>query len=267
MTFTIVGERINTTLKNVKQAVEKRDAAYIQDDVKKQEAAGVTYIDVNAGARFGKELPDMEWLLDVIQEVVSVPLALDSPNPEVLEMALGKVKQRPLINSISLESDRFDRMMSFLKGKDCRITALCMDDTGMPSSVDDVFKRARRLVEELEGIGFAREDIFVDPLIQPVSVNTQNGKMALMAVQRIMTEIPGVHTIGGLSNVSFGMPQRKIINRNFLTLLMGQGFDAAILDPLDTALMAVLSTVEMLLGDDEYCLNYLSRVREGLIQA
>ena len=111
MSFTIVGERINTSLKKVSEAVAKRNIAYIQEDVKKQEAAGVTYIDVNAGARIGNELQDMQWLLDVIQEVVSVPLALDSPDPEVLEMAFGKVMQKPLINSISLESDRFDKMM------------------------------------------------------------------------------------------------------------------------------------------------------------
>jgi 5-methyltetrahydrofolate--homocysteine methyltransferase len=91
--------------------------------------------------------------------------------------------------------------------------------------------------------------------------------MALTAVRRIMTEIPDVHTIGGLSNVSYGLPQRKMVNRNFLTLLMSQGFDGAIMDPLDTNLMAVLRTVEMLLGDDEYCLDYLQGVRQGLIQA
>jgi cobalamin-dependent methionine synthase I len=265
--FVVVGERINTTRKKVQEAVAARDAATIQEDVKKQQAAGASYIDVNAGARIGHEMEDMKWLIDVIQDAVTVPLCLDSPDPRVLERAYEMVKEPPMINSISLESERYDTMIPFLKGKDCRIVALCMDDSGMPTASGQIVQRARELVARLEGIGMEREAIFIDFLAQPVSTNTMNGAMVMEAVRGIREQIPGVHTICGLSNISFGLPQRKIINRTFLGMMMASGLDAAVLDPLDRELIATLKTAEMLLGNDDFCKKYLKAVRAGEIDA
>ena len=263
--FVVVGERINTSRKKVQEAVAERDSAFIQDDVRRQQEAGAALIDVNAGARIGHERGDMEWLLTVIQEVATIPLCLGSPDPEILEMAYGMVKQRPMINSISLERERYEAMVPFLESKDCDVVALCMSDEGMPKGAQDVVERAKRLVKGLEGIGIGRELIYIDPLIQPISTDTTKGVMAMDSVRGIMGEIPGVHTICGLSNISFGLPQRKIINRNFLTLLMHAGLDAAIIDPLDDKIMAILKTSQMLLGQDDYCMNYLKAVRAGQI--
>jgi len=265
--FTVIGERINTTLKKVKAAVADRDADYIADDVKKQTEAGATYIDVNAGARIGHEEADMQWLLEVVQGATELPLCLDSPDPAILEMAYGRVEQRPLVNSISLEKDRFEPMIDYLRGKDCRIVALCMDDSGMPRTADDIVSRAKKLVVELEGIGFERDDIFIDPLIQPISVNIGNGQMVMSAVQTIMTEIKGVHTTGGLSNISYGLPQRRIINRCFLAMMTAHGFDSAIMDPLDREAMEVVITADMLAGSDDYCMRFIKATRAGAIGA
>jgi 5-methyltetrahydrofolate--homocysteine methyltransferase len=263
--FVIVGERINTSRKRVREATERRDAAYIQQDVKQQQEAGATYIDVNAGARVGHESEDMQWLLEVIQQVAAVPLCLDSPDPKVLEKAFELVKETPIVNSISLEKDRYEPMLSFLAGKDCGIVALCMDDAGMPKDAQDVIDRAGRLVEGLEKAGISRRNIYIDPLIQPVSTDVTKGVMAMESVRGIMGSYAGVHTICGLSNVSYGLPQRKIINRTFLTLLMAAGLDGAIIDPLDDKIMAALKTTAMLLGQDDYCMNYLKAVRAGQI--
>ena len=265
--FTVIGERINTTLKKVKAAVADRDADYISDDVKKQTEAGATYIDVNAGARIGHEEEDMKWLLKVVQEATELPLCLDSPDPAILEMAYGLVEKRPMVNSISLEKDRFEPMMDYLKGKDCRIVALCMDDSGMPKTADDIISRARTLVTELEKIGFTRDDIFIDPLVQPISVDTSNGQMVMSAVQTIMTEMEGVHTTGGLSNISYGLPQRRIINRVFLAMMVAHGFDSAIMDPLDREVMEVVLTADMLGGNDDYCMRFIKATRAGAIGA
>ncbi len=263
--FTVIGERINTTLKKVQVAVAARDIEYIKNDVKKQAESGATYIDVNAGARIGQEEADMRWLIEVVQESTNLPLCLDSPDPMILEMAYGLVKEKPLINSISLEKDRFDSMIQYLEGKECRIVALCMDDSGMPKSVDDIVNRARRLVTELEKIGFKRGDIFIDPLIQPMSVEKTNGQMAMNAVKKINAELAGVHTTGGLSNISYGLPQRRIINRCFLSMMMANGFDSAIMDPLDVDLMALTTTADMLAGNDDYCMRYIKATRSGKI--
>jgi len=265
--FDVIGERINTTLKKVQAAVIQKDTAYIQDDVKKQEAGGATYIDVNAGARIGYEKEDMEWLLGVVQKATNLPLCLDSPDPVILEMAYEMVDTTPMINSISLEKDRLNAMLPFLKGKKCKVIALCMDDNGMPKNTDDIVNRAKTIVEKLESIGIVREDIFVDPLIQPMSVDSNNGTMVMDAVRTIMQDLKGVHTTGGLSNISYGLPQRKIINRNFLLMMMANGFNSAIMDPLDEDIMAALKTGEMISGHDSFCMNFLKGVRSGAIKA
>ena len=265
--FTVIGERINTTLKKVQAAVKDRDTEYIVNDVKKQTECGATYIDVNAGARIGHEEADMKWLLETVQGATELPLCLDSPDPAILEMAYGMVNQAPMVNSISLEKERFDAMLPFLVGKECKIIALCMDDSGMPKSADDIIGRAKTIVAELEKIGMKKEDIFMDPLIQPISVDCNNGTMVIKAVRTIMTDLKGVHTTGGLSNISYGLPQRKIINRSFLMMMMAHGFDSAIMDPLDKEIMAVLKTGEMLKGHDNFCMNYLKAVRSGDIES
>lgn len=263
--FEVIGERINTSRKKVREAVEARDTQYIIDDIKKQQDAGAAFIDVNAGARIGHEFEDMQWLLDTIQPEVSVPLALDSPDPAVLEMAFSQLNHAPLINSISLEKERFEAMMPFLENKDCKILALCMDDSGMPSNSQDIIERADLLVKSLTGIGFSRSDIYLDPLIQPISTDNNKGRMVLDAVRGIKKRFPEVHITGGLSNISYGLPQRKIINRTFVTLMMEAGMDSAIADPLDEKIMAVIGTADMLLGHDNFCMNYLKGVRAGTI--
>lgn len=264
--FEVIGERINTSRKLVQQAVADRDAEYIINDVKKQQEAGAAYIDVNAGARIGHETEDMRWLLETIQPVIDLPLTLDSPDPAVLEMAFSMVENSPMINSISLEKERYDAMMPFLKGKACKVIALCMDDSGMPGSSDDIFDRARRLIRSLNDIQIDTASIYIDPLVQPISTDTNKGTMVLDAVRSIKAEYPDVHITGGLSNISYGLPQRHIINRTFVTLMMDAGMDSAIIDPLDSKIMATIQTADMLLGNDEFCMKYLQGVRAGQIQ-
>jgi len=265
--FEVIGERINTSRKLVQAAVADRDAAYIIEDVKKQQAAGANYIDVNAGARIGHEEEDMRWLIDTIQPVATIPLTLDSPDPGILEMAFQMVKSPPMINSISLEKDRFDAMMPFLKGKECKVIALCMDDSGMPAASEDIVNRAITLVEELNKIGIPTASIYIDPLVQPISTDVNKGMMVLDAVRAIKTHFPQVHITGGLSNISYGLPQRKIINRTFVSLMMTAGMDSAIINPLDSKIMATIRTADMLLGKDNFCMEYLKGVRAGMIES
>ncbi|MEX1297488.1 MAG: dihydropteroate synthase [Desulfotignum sp.] len=265
--FEVIGERINTSRKLVQAAVADRNAQYIIDDVTKQQEAGAAFIDVNAGARIGHEEEDMKWLLETIQPIAKVPLSLDSPDPAILEMAFAMVEKTPMINSISLEKERFDNMIPFLNGKDCKVIALCMDDGGMPTASDDIVSRAKTLVAELNKIGIPTANIYVDPLVQPISTDATKGVMVLDAVRAIKVEFPEVHITGGLSNISYGLPQRHIINRTFVTLMMASGMDSAIIDPLDKKIMATIKTSDMLLGHDNYCMNYLKGVRAGVIES
>ncbi len=265
--FQVIGERINTSRKLVQAAVVQRDADYIIEDVKKQQDAGANYIDVNAGARIGHEKEDMKWLIDTIQPVATIPLTLDSPDPAILEMAFQMVEKIPMINSISLEKDRFDAMMPFLEKKECKVIALCMDDSGMPASSNDILNRAITLVEELNKINIPTASIYIDPLVQPISTDSNKGIMVLAAVRAIKARFPQVHITGGLSNISYGLPQRKIINRTFVSLMMAAGMDSAIIDPLDSKIMATIGTADMLLGRDDFCMGYLKGVRSGMIKS
>src|SRR5680860_555660 len=169
------------------------------------------------------------------------------------------------VNAAARIGHEMEDMMPFLRGKECEVIALCMDDTGLPESAEAVAERAQRLIKGLKGVGFPEERIHVDPLIQPISTDQTKGLMTLEAVARIREESPEVHFTCGLSNISYGLPVRQVINRSFLALLMGAGLDGAIIDPLDQKLMAAVKAVDMLLANDEFCGAYLEAVRAGQI--
>lgn len=257
----IVGERINTSRKAIHEAVERRDQAFIQTEVKAQVEAGADLIDVNAGSRVGTELEDLLWLIEVIQEVVPARLSLDSSDARCLKEAIRRVNTVPMLNSTNAEKVRFEAMMPVILEKECDIVALCMDERGVPKTVDQTLENAETLVKDLEALGVKRDRIYLDPLIQALSTNTEAGLMAMKAIERIEREFNGVNTICGLSNISYGLPKRSVINRAFLTLAMGAGLSAALIDPLDKKLMGMIKTTDVLLGRDAYCMNYIQAFR------
>lgn len=261
----IVGERINTSRKPVNEAVEKRDAAYITADVQKQVKAGVDYIDVNSGSRIGSEMEDLGWLVDVIEAAVNVPLALDSPDPKVLLAMMKRVKQNPMINSTTAEASRFEGMKAVVQERECDLVALCMDERGIPRSVDQILENASSLVQNLTKLGMSIERIHLDPMIQPISVNKENGTLAVETIRRLHREFPGVKTICGLSNISFGLPNRFLVNRLFMVLCIGAGLTGALVDPLDQKMMTNILVAETLAGKDNFCLKYLKASRAGTL--
>ena len=261
----IVGERINTSRKPVNEAVEKRDAAYITADVQKQVKAGADYIDVNAGSRIGSEMEDLGWLVDVIEAAVNVPLALDSPDPKVLLAMMKRVKQNPMINSTTAEASRFEAMKAVVQERECDLVALCMDERGIPRSVDQILGNASSLVQNLTKLGMSIEKIHLDPMIQPISVNKENGTLAVETIRRLHREFPGVKTICGLSNISFGLPNRFLVNRLFMVLCIGAGLTGALVDPLDQKMMTNILVTETLVGKDNFCLKYLKASRAGTL--
>jgi len=261
----IVGERINTSRKAVNEAVEKWDAAYITADVQKQVQAGANYIDVNAGSRIGREMEDLNWLVEVVEAAVDVPLSLDSPDPNVLLAMTKKAKKKPMINSTTAESNRFEAMKAVVHERECDIVALCMDDRGIPNAVDQALENASFLVKNLTKWGITMQSIYLDPMIQPVSVNSKNGALALETIRRIHLEFPGVGTLCGLSNVSFGLPNRFLVNRLFMGLCIGAGLTGAIIDPLDQKMMTNILLAETLVGRDDYCMKYLKATRAGTL--
>jgi len=261
----IVGERINTSRKAVNEAVEKRDSAYIAEDIRKQAKAGAHYIDINAGSRIGSEMEDLGWLIEVAEAAVEVPLSLDSPDPKVLLALVNKVKKRLMINSTTAEKDRFEAMKGIFQAREADIVALCMDERGIPSTVDQALENAHFLVKNLNQLGVPIQSIHLDPMIQPVGVNSKNGSLALDTIRRIHQEFPGVKTICGLSNVSYGLPKRFLVNRTFMVLAIGAGLTGAIVDPLDQKMMTHILVAEALTGRDDYCVKFLKANRAGTL--
>jgi len=256
----IIGELINCTRKKVGEAAQSRNPEFFKDLARKQAAAGAHVLDVNGGLP-EQEVELLSWLVDVVQGAVDIPLCLDSADPEALIKALPRCKQRPIVNSISDEPARW-AMLPVLKEHRPKVIALCLSESGMPSGVEDRVATASRLVDRLGAAGFAPEDIYVDACVMPVATGPHS-KNVLAAVGQIATRYPGVHISAGVSNVSFGLPVRKLLNETFLMLLMAHGLDAAIVDPCDQQLMMNVTAAEALLDRDAYCRSYIRAYREG----
>ncbi len=265
----IVGELINATRQTVKTAIESRDSKAIQKFARDQADSGAAYIDVNAGTFVGKETEYLKWVIENVTEATDLPVCIDSPSSGVIEDALehfqGKSDKIPMINSISLEKEKLEKILPIVAGTDLKVIALCMDDEGTPHTVDGRMKIAGKLINKLVQQGVKIENIFVDPLVQALSANSVFGTSFLISVEKIMAEYKGVHTICGLSNISFGLPERGFLNQTFMAMAVAKGLDGAIANPLDKKMMATIAAAEALAGRDDYCLNYLAAFRAGKI--
>lgn len=258
----IIGELINASRKRIARAIKEGDAEAIQNVARDEEQAGAAFIDVNAGVFQEREVEYLRWLVQTVQQVVQVPCSIDSPSARALGAAL-EVHQgpRPIINSISLEKERFDSVLPLVEGGHVNVIALCMSDDGMPEATDQRLAIADQLISRLVQRGVPLEQIYVDALVQPISTNDSYCVQFLGAVRQIMERYPGIHTICGLSNVSFGLPKRKILNRALAVMGIANGLDSAICNPLDDKLMSAIYAAEALAGRDEYCGNYIEAYR------
>jgi cobalamin-dependent methionine synthase I len=260
----IIGEKINSTRKRIKEAITQKDESYLTELAVKQAQAGADYLDLNTGAFPAEEIELMKWLTNVVQQAVDLPLAFDSANPDVLQAGLELHKNgTPLINSITLEQPKFDTLVPLIKKYDANILALSIGEEGMAKTSDGRFDHAKQLIEALCSHGIAPEKIFLDPLIQPVSVQNDFGLIALEVIQKVNAQFPDVNTVCGLSNVSFGLPDRKHLNKFFLAMAMSAGLNSAILDPLDDEIMDVITVSQALLGKDRFCKKYIKKFRSN----
>lgn len=262
----IIGEKINGTRKRVKEAVLNRDAAYIQKLAGDQAEAGATWIDLNAGTPADREPDDLVWLVQAVQAAVDKPLCLDSANPAALSAALPEVEQAPLINSISGEQGRLTGLLPLAARAGGGVIALAMDDTGIPADTGGRLAIVQRIIGLTREAGIPDEQVYVDPLVMTIGASGNAGRVALATVRAVKAEFPGVHFTSGLSNVSFGLPRRTLINQAFLTLMLEAGLDSAILDPLDRELRRAMLAAEVVLGLDRHCLNYTRAFRAGLLE-
>jgi 5-methyltetrahydrofolate--homocysteine methyltransferase len=260
----IIGERINTSRKSIAPAVVARDEAFIAEEARRQLEAGATYIDVNCGTLVEEEPKFLEWLVQTVQAATGdAPCSIDSPNPVALERALKVHHGQPIINSITAEKERFSAILPLVRDFKTRVIALTMNDEGMPESAEERCAIGSGLITELTKVGIPLEDIFLDPMVRPVSTGDHYGQIVFQTIGKMTQEYPGLHTVCGLSNISYGLPARKIVNHTFLVMAMLSGLDSAILDPTDKRLTSLVHASKLLLGKDEYAMNYITAFREG----
>ncbi len=263
----IVGELINASRKSVRELIEKQDGEALVKMAHDQQAHGADYIDVNAGVFVGREPELLKWMVATLQGAVETPCCIDSPDPKAIAAALAVHHGTAMINSISLEKERYDALLPVVAESQSKVVALCMSDEGMPETADQRLRIADQLVNGLVKNGVLLDHIYVDPLVQPVATNNTFGVEFLLAVELIAHAFPGVHTMCGLSNISFGLPERKFINQTFMVMAIARGLDGAIVNPLDERMMACITTAETLMGRDPYCMSYLKAFRAGRLAA
>lgn len=259
----IVGERINSTRSAVAQAISERNAAFIQEEARRQVAAGARMLDVNAGASLDTEPEELAWLVQTVQAAVEVPLCLDSPRPEALVQAAAVHRGVPMVNSITGEEERLEAVVPVVLESGASVVALTMDESGMPRTAADRVRVAERLAERLRSLGVPLERVYFDPVLSTLATDHTQGCEVLEAARRIKEALPEAHLICGLSNVSFGLPRRRLLNQTFLVMLMAAGLDAVIADPTAEGFGELVAAAEALLGGDEFCMNYIGRFRRG----
>ena len=259
----IIGEKINGSIPTVGTAIAGRYENWIRHLARIQEDAGADYIDCCASVNVD-ELQTMKWLLDIVQDETSARVCIDSPDPRVCVDAMAFCKKPGLINSVSLEGDKIDVIFPAIAESKWNCVALLSGEQGIPSSAADRLENFKRLMDKAAKYGIAPKRLFIDPLVEGLATN-QESLLTFHATCRGIRELfPEVHITSGLSNISFGLPVRKMLNMAFMTLAMQAGMDSAIVDPTNRDMMGIIYATQALLGEDEYCAEYIGAYREDL---
>ncbi len=256
----IIGEKINATRARIKAIIEERNAQDLKELAEKQVQAGATYVDVNVGTGIGTrqdEIANMDWAVSILTDSVDVPLCVDSADPAVLEAGLRAMgDKKAMINSAKADEEILPKVVQLAVRYDSTLIGLAMDDSGIPSTVEGRVSACEKIAEECEIQGLSLEKVFFDPLVLPVSTDIAQGMVTLQTIGKIKAEFKGTRTVMGLSNISFGLPDRPRLNAAFLHMAVSAGLDAAIADPMNDQLMGAVKTAEVLVGRDRHCRRY-----------
>jgi cobalamin-dependent methionine synthase I len=260
--FTIIAERINMTRKSIRTKVWERDKTFISGEAIRQAEAGATHIDVNAGGDPAREVEDMIWCTEIVSGAVDLPLSFDSANPDAIKAGL-KICNRPgtIVNSITLERERLESILPIVAEYGTGVVCLTMDDSGMPEDLDGRVRLTDTVAKTLTDHDIPLERAYFDHLVRPAATNPGQARFILDAVRYTKETYPDAHIALGLSNISFGIPVRNNFNRAFLAMLVASGCDGIIVDPTEPGMMATLCSARAIMGVDEYCMEYIGRMR------
>ncbi len=260
----IIGEKINGSIPIVAEAIAKRDAEFIKNRARMQEEAGATYIDCCASVPEAEEVETLKWMIDCIQEVSDLPISVDSPSADVITQVFPYCRKPGLINSVSGEGDKIDKIFPLIADTEWEVICLLSDDTGIPKCAADRLKVFDYIMEKAEEYKISPSRLHIDPLVEMLCTSEDGIAMNVEVISTIRKQYPDIHIEAAVSNISFNLPVRKMVNLGFVVLAMNAGLDSAILDPTNRDMMGVIYATEALLGLDDYCMEYISAYREGI---
>lgn len=261
----IIGEKINGSIPVVGKAIEEKDEDFIRNRVKIQADANATYIDVCASVKEDIEVETLKWLIDLVQEVTDTSICVDSPSPHSCVEALKFCNKPGLVNSVSLEGNKIDVIFPVIANTEWECVALLCDDNGIPDSVERRMEVFHKIMEKAKEYNIKPSRLHIDSLVVTLATDEEALTMFVECCRQIKAEYPTIHITSGLSNISFGLPIRKNINQAFMVLSINAGMDSAIVDPTNKDMLGIIYATDALLENDEYCLEYISAYREGLI--
>ena len=260
--FVVIGERINPTgRKLLAQEMKAGDFSRVEADAMAQVAAGAQVLDINAGIPLADEPALLAQAVKLVQSLTDLPLSIDSSVLEALESGLEAYEGKALLNSVTGEEERLERVLPLVKKHGAAVVAICNDDTGISTDIDVRFEVAKKIVERAADYGIPACDVVVDPLVMPVGAMADAGVQVFKLIRRLRTELK-VNTICGASNVSFGLPNRPGLNPTFLAMAIGAGMTSAITNPLEPALMQAVRGADVLMDHDPRCANWIKTYRE-----
>ncbi len=262
--FVVIGERINPTNRRLlAEQMKAGDYTQVKADALAQVAAGAQVLDVNAGIPLADEPRILADCIQLLQSITDVPLCIDSSVVEALEAGLAAYEGKALLNSVTGEEERLERVLPLVRKYGCAVVAIAHDDSGISEDIDVRFEVARRIVERAQAHGIPATDIVVDPLVMPVGAVNSAGRQALRLVRRLHDEL-GVNTTCGASNLSFGLPNRNGLNAAFISMAMASGMTSAIANPLHAELMQAVRAADLVMGHDPECGRWIRSYREPL---
>ncbi len=257
----IIGERINPTgRKAVMAALKVGNFDIVREDAVSQVAAGATVLDVNAGVPGADEPALLQQLMQVVMAVTDVPLCIDTADPKALAAALSVYKGKPLVNSCNGEERSLNEVLPLVSEYGAAVIGLCMDDDGIPETVDARLRVAHKIIDRAAQLGIPIENIVIDPLALTMGADSTAGKMALDTIERVVAEF-GVNITMGASNISFGMPDRKYINATFIAMAIQSGLTCPITNPLSFEVGVAIKAANLVMGRDDFGMAWIKAYR------
>jgi len=267
----IIAEKLNGSIPSCARAIAARDGAYIKDLAKRQADAGASFIDCCASVNMG-ELETLSWMIDSIQSVTDCPISVDSPDASVIIDAMKFCKRPGLFNSVSGEGNKINLAFPILVQPEYikwDVMALLCDDTGIPKTAAKRIEVFDKIMEKASEFGIDETRIHIDPLVEMLCVTDDGAgiSMLLEVMNHIKSTHPKVHISGAISNISYNLPVRRLVNQAFAVLAINAGMDSAVLDPLSQDLRGVIYAAEAMIGLDDFCAEYTSAYRMGVFGA